>query len=141
MESSIDFFIEDIDYQLDFKDELSQWIIYSISKELKTPGNLAIILCSDHYLHQINLQYLNHDTYTDIVTFDYSESTLISGDLFISIDRIKENAKLHSVNEKDELHRVIIHGVLHLIGYKDKQPDDKKQMTLKEDFYLSLRQF
>src|SRR6185312_7511210 len=103
---------------------------------------LNYIFCSDSYLLQINQQYLDHDTYTDIVTFDNSDiAKTITGDIFISIDRIRENASKFGVTEANEVHRVIIHGALHLLGYKDKSPADKKKMTLKEDFYLNKRSF
>jgi probable rRNA maturation factor len=98
------------------------------------------IFCSDEYLHSINVQYLNHTTYTDIVTFDSSETKgLIEGDIFISVERIQENASKFNTSFDEELHRVIIHGVLHLIGYSDKGSTKKAQMKRKEDTYLSLR--
>ncbi|MGZ3836667.1 MAG: rRNA maturation RNase YbeY, partial [Mucilaginibacter sp.] len=103
---------------------------------------LNYIFCSDQYLLQINQQYLDHDTYTDIVTFDNSDiAKVIVGDIFISIDRIRENAAKFNTGEVNELHRVIIHGALHLLGYTDKKADSKKTMTAKEDHYLSLRNF
>jgi len=103
---------------------------------------LNYIFCSDAYLLQINQQYLNHDTYTDIITFDNSETEkVITGDIFISIERIRENAAKYNITEADELHRVIIHGALHLLGYKDKTAVTKQKMTEKEDFYLSRRGF
>ncbi len=89
----------------------------------------------------MNIKYLNHKTLTDIITFDYSEKSIISGDIFISIDRVRENAKLLKNSIKDELHRVMIHGVLHLCGYSDKKPADKEKMTKAENKYLSLRTF
>jgi len=99
-----------------------------------------VVLCSDAYLLAINQQYLHHDTYTDIVTFDNSgRGDTIEGDIFISIDRVAENARKFAVPERDELHRVIIHGILHLCGYGDKKKADKALMTGKEDFYLSRR--
>jgi rRNA maturation RNase YbeY len=103
---------------------------------------LSFVFCSDAYLLEINKQYLNHDTFTDIVTFDSSEDEdVIAGDIFISVERIRENASKFSVSEKDELNRVIIHGVLHLCGYYDKKKEDKALMTEKEDYYLSTRAF
>jgi len=99
---------------------------------------LNYIFCSDTYLHKINLEYLKHDTLTDIITFDYSEKKQISGDIFISIDRIKENALKFNQSTDIELNRVLIHGVLHLLGYKDKTPKEKETMRAKEDFYLTL---
>src|SRR5690606_38906062 len=101
-------------------------------------GELSFIFCNDAYLLSINQQYLNHDTYTDIITFDNSEKeTIISGDIFISLDRIEENAALFEVTKIHELHRVIIHGVLHLCGYRDEKKGEKILMTEKENFYLS----
>lgn len=101
-------------------------------------GEVAIIFCSDEYLLRMNRDYLNHDYYTDIITFDYTEKGLVSGDLFISLDRLKENAELNNVLYHVEQNRVIVHGVLHLIGYKDKTDEEQKVMTEKEDWALSL---
>ena len=139
---AIQFFEEDITYKLKKKKAVRSWITETILAEGFKLSELTYIFCSDEYLLQINRQYLNHDTYTDIITFDNAdEKGLIVGDIFISIDRIRENALKYSITEADELHRVIIHGALHLLGYKDKTPSDKKKMTLKEDFYLNLRGF
>ena len=137
---AITFFEEDISYKLKHKTSLRQWITDTIQAEGYKLRELSYIFCSDNYLLQINRQYLNHDTYTDIVTFDNSDTEkVVVGDIFISIDRIRENALKFSVPETDELHRVIIHGVLHLLGYKDKTTVDKAKMTEKEDFYLGKR--
>ncbi len=139
---AIQFFEEDISFKLKNKIQVKQWIKSTIVAEGYKLDELNYIFCSDAYLLTINQQYLDHDTYTDIVTFDNSETEgRITGDIFISIDRIRENAAKFSVPEADELHRVIIHGALHLLGYKDKKPADKKNMTLKEDFYLNLCAF
>lgn len=139
---AIHFFSEDIDFNLRKKLQVRQWIKQTILSEGKRLGELNFIFCSDSYLLEINKQYLDHDTYTDIVTFDNSiEPGKITGDIFISIDRIRENARNFKVSETNELHRVIIHGVLHLLGYKDKSKPDKLLMTQKEDKYLSLREF
>lgn len=139
----IHFFSEDIAFTLKEKQKVREWIATTIQKEgFIRIGELNFIFCSDEYLHTINKQYLNHDTYTDIVTFDSSEEEqVIAGDVFISIDRIRENAKQFATLERDELHRVIIHGVLHLCGYFDKKKDDKVLMTQKEDYYLKVRAF
>jgi len=102
---------------------------------------LNIILCNDEYLHKLNLSFLNHDTLTDIITFDYTESDIISGDIFISISRIKENANKYSLAIKEELHRVTIHGILHLCGYGDKTKREKEIMTSKENEYLAERPY
>ncbi|HEY2580894.1 MAG TPA: rRNA maturation RNase YbeY [Mucilaginibacter sp.] len=138
----IRFFEEDTTYKIKNKTALRLWITETVQTEGFKLKELTYIFCSDSYLLQLNQQYLNHDTYTDIITFDNSDSgQLIVGDIFISIDRIRENAAKFNTSETDELHRVIIHGALHLTGYKDKSPADKKKMTLKEDFYLNKRGF
>jgi len=137
---AVNFFEEDISYKLKNKSQVRRWITETILTEGYRLKELNYIFCSDVYLLQINQQYLNHDTYTDIITFDNSEEERsIVGDIFISIDRIRENAAKFNVSETDELHRVIIHGALHLLGYGDKKPADKKMMTEKEDFYLGRR--
>jgi len=139
---AIQFFEEDIVFKLKDKIKLRQWINDTIIAEGFKLRELTYVFCSDTYLLQINQQYLDHDTYTDIVTFDNSdEDGIIVGDIFISIDRIRENAAKFEVTETNELHRVIIHGTLHLLGYKDKSAADKKKMTQKEDYYLSKRYF
>ena len=139
---AIQFFEEDITYTLKQKTAIRQWVTETITAEGYKLKELTYIFCSDSYLLQINQQYLNHDTYTDIITFDNSDiAKTIVGDIFISIDRIRENAQKFSHSEADELHRVLIHGALHLLGYKDKSQADKKKMTLKEDFYLNKRSF
>jgi len=139
---SISFFEEGISYKLKNKSAVKKWITETIEAEGYKLKELTYIFCSDEYLLQINQQYLNHDTYTDIITFDNSEiAGVIIGDIFISIDRIRENAAKYSIPDTDELHRVIIHGALHLLGYKDKTVVTKKKMTQKEDFYLNARGF
>lgn len=139
---AISFFEEDINFKLKNKTQVRQWITDAIKAEGFKLKELTYIFCSDNYLLQINQQYLDHDTYTDIVTFDNSEEEgIIVSDIFISIERIRENAAKFNVPEATELHRVIIHGVLHLLGYKDKSAPDKQKMTEKEDFYLSKRTF
>ncbi|RRN77895.1 rRNA maturation RNase YbeY [Pseudoxanthomonas sp. SGD-10] len=138
----INFFLEDTGYRLKDKLNIKHWVNQTIIAEGYTLQELNFILCSDEYLLNINQEYLNHDTYTDIITFDNSEEEkVIYGDIFISIDRVKENAKTFKVKTVDELHRVIIHGTLHLLGYLDKKKQDKARMTEKEDFYLQARGF
>lgn len=139
----ISFFSEDIDFTLKDKGKVREWIGDTVKLEgFKRIAELSFVFCSDEYLLDINKQYLDHDTYTDIVTFDSSEEEdVIAGDIFISIDRIEENASKFSVAERDELHRVIIHGVLHLCGYYDKKKEDKELMTTKENEYLAKRKF
>lgn len=138
---AISFFSEGITFTLKDKQKIRQWILATTQNEgYKRVGELSFVFCSDEYLLEMNKQYLDHDTFTDIVTFDSSEDdSVIAGDIFISIDRIRENAVKFGVTEKDELHRVIIHGVLHLCGYHDKEKEDKLQMTAKEDAYLAMR--
>jgi probable rRNA maturation factor len=139
---AINFFEEDITYKLKHKTALRQWITETIQAEGFKLKELTYIFCSDSYLLQINQKYLNHDTYTDIITFDNSEiEKLIIGDIFISIERVRENALKFNISETDELHRVIIHGALHLLGYTDKTSVTKQKMTQKEDFYLIRRRF
>lgn len=139
----IAFFSEDTDFTLKEKAKVRAWIGETIKAEgFKRVGELSFVFCSDDYLLEINKQYLNHDTYTDIVTFDSSEEEeVIAGDIFISVDRTRENAQKFGVSERDELHRVIIHGVLHLCGFLDKSKEDKARMTAKENEYLAKRGF
>jgi len=139
---SIHFFEEDIRFKLKNKNKVKAWIKSTIAAEGYKLQELNYVFCSDSYLLTINQQYLNHDTYTDIVTFDNSEKKgIIEGDIFISIERIRENAEKFGAGETNELHRVIIHGALHLLGYKDKKTTDKQMMTSKEDYYLGIRNF
>ncbi len=129
---------ETIDLQ---EDIARQWIIDVITRENKQPGTLAFIFCDDEYLQQINRKYLNHHDLTDIITFDYTdELESISGDIFISYERVRENANILGLTPDEELYRVMIHGVLHLLGYKDSTYKDKELMREKENYYLSLRQ-
>ena len=137
---SINFFLEDTNYRIRKKKSIKKWIIEAINLENEALDNLNIILTSDNYLHQLNIEHLNHDTLTDVITFEYNnEEEPILSDIFISIDRVKENAKEFKQSQLNELHRIIIHGTLHLLGYKDKNKTDKDIMTKKEDYYLSLR--
>jgi probable rRNA maturation factor len=134
----IDFFCEEIEFELDNRRSIVQWLQDCYKQENKVVAVLNYIFCSDDYLHRINMQYLNHDKLTDIITFSNArEGAAIRGDIFISIDRIKENAIVFDTSFDQELKRVIIHGSLHLMGYKDKTEEDKKLMTEKEDFYMA----
>jgi len=134
----INFFTEDISYVLKDKRKIKAWVSATIAAEGYQLDELNFILCSDDYLLRINQQYLDHDTYTDVITFDNSEALkMITGDIFISIDRIRENASLFKHRLQDELCRVMIHGTLHLLGYKDKSKADKARMTQKENDYLA----
>lgn len=138
-ESSILFFTEGINFVLKDKKKLRNWINTSIGSENKSCGSINYIFCTDEFLHKLNIEYLNHNTLTDIISFGSSEDPeIISGEMYISIHRIKDNAKQFKVAFVNELHRVMIHGILHLIGYNDKTEDEKKLMRLKEDYYLSL---
>ena len=138
MDASI-LFHSECDFTLSKQDARSRWIINSIINESKIVGQLSFIFCEDEYLLEKNIQFLKHDTYTDIITFDYCEGDIISGDIFVSVERVTENADKFGVNFENELDRVIIHGVLHLAGYKDKSKEEANTMREKEDFYLSLR--
>ncbi|WP_295648912.1 rRNA maturation RNase YbeY [uncultured Mucilaginibacter sp.] len=136
------FFEEDIKFKPKNKTALRQWINETIVNEGASLSEINYIFCSDVYLIGLNQQYLDHDTYTDIITFDNSEiEKSIAGDIFISVDRIRENALTFGIDATHELQRVMIHGVLHLLGYKDKSKKDKALMTQKEDFYLDKVKF
>lgn len=138
----IHFFYEDITFTLKKKSAVKKWVKNAIIGENQSLKELNFIFCSDEYLLSVNKTYLNHDTYTDIITFDNSdEETILMGDIFISVERIHENAQKFNVTETDELHRVMIHGVLHLLGYKDKSKSAKLVMTAKENEYLKTRDF
>ena len=139
---AIQFFEEDISYKLKNKALVRQWIKDTIIAEGFKLKELTYVFCSDAYLLPLNQQYLDHDTLTDIITFDNSEvEGEILGDIFISIERVRENAVKFNITEIDELHRVIIHGALHLLGYTDKSVVTKQKMTQKEDEYLAKRIF
>ena len=132
----IQFCTEDITFSLQEKLKHKAWLNEVAKQEGKKILELSYVFCSDDYLLQINQEYLNHDTLTDIVTFDNSEDpNKIEGDIFISIDRVKENGEKLGTSET-ELKRVMVHGLLHLLGYKDKKKEDKALMTEKEDFYI-----
>ena len=121
--------------------KVKNWIVKAILNENLKEGEVNYIFCDDNYLSELNIKYLKHNTLTDIISFDYTIGKIISGDIFISIERVKENAELFNTKYVDELHRVMIHGVLHYCGYKDKTDEEKTQMRAKEDYYLSLRDF
>ena len=136
--AKISFFTEDLHYTLKHKTIIRNWIDSTIIAEGYKLSELNFILCSDEYLLRINQDYLQHDDYTDVITFDNSgELKTVVGDVFISIDRIKENAVNFNSSTLRELCRVMVHGTLHLLGYKDKTKTDKMRMTEKEDFYLN----
>jgi len=116
-----------------------QWVKGIILEENKKEGDIVFVFCNDKYLLKKNIQFLNHDTYTDVITFDYCSDSIINGDIFISTERVKENAKNLEVDFFNELNRVMVHGLLHLLGYKDKTELDAKLMREKENFYLLRR--
>lgn len=135
--STINFYFEDVNSTPIHKKILILHLNSLIKNELKKTGEISVVFCSDEYLLKMNKEYLNHDYYTDIITFDYVEEDVISGDLFISLDRIKENAVEYKSSVIQELYRVVFHGVLHLVGYKDKTDDEFRSMKEKENYYLS----
>lgn len=130
------FFSEDVEMPTINIDQKAHWLSQVIYKNDRKEGNINFIFCSDTYLLEINKKYLNHDYYTDVITFDYCENAIVSGDIFISIDRISENSKTFNVSFDKELSRVLVHGVLHLLGYNDKKAEEKKTMTFLENKYL-----
>ena len=137
---AIHFFTEDISFALDQENKTITWIEQVLQSEGYQAENINYILCSDNHLLAMNQQYLSHNTLTDIITFDHSDGTKnLEADIFISIDRVKENALSLKKGFADELHRVIIHGLLHLFGLKDKTEAEKQEMRKKEDACLSLR--
>jgi len=135
---SIHYCNEDVSAPKIQKRKITNWIKETISSEGKTTGDISFVFCSDVYLLEVNKQYLNHDYFTDIITFDYVENNVVSGDIFISCDRVRENALTFKTGFEKEISRIIIHGVLHLLGYKDKSKKDKLLMTQKEDIYLNV---
>ncbi|QCR23989.1 rRNA maturation RNase YbeY [Pontibacter sp. SGAir0037] len=141
-EHPIEFFSEDIEFSLPNPDQVSEWIAEVIEENDQELINLTYVFCSDDYLHQMNVEYLDHDTLTDIITFNNAdEEGTIEGDIFISVDRVRDNATSHGTTFDDELHRVIIHGVLHLLGFDDKNNEAQALMRKQEDSCLSLRKF
>jgi len=139
MSALIQFFSEDIDYRLGHEPVIHDWILLVIETEGFKAGVINIIFCNDVYLLELNQRFLERDTLTDVIAFDYREKeSEISGDVFISHDRTTDNAKKFGQTFDKENHRVIIHGILHLCGYNDKTAEEKAGMTLKEDNYLSL---
>jgi probable rRNA maturation factor len=139
---SVLFFSEEIPFKLKKSRKINHWIKSAIEKEKQILKSITYVFCSDQRLLARNIQYLNHNTLTDIITFDLSEEKgFIEGEIYISIDRVQENSLKFSKTFEDELHRVLIHGVLHLVGYRDKKADEKSEMRKKEDYYLKKRGF
>ncbi len=130
---------EDTSFLFKEKAKNNKWLRLVAESEIKKLGDIAIVFCSDNYILDINLKYLQHDYFTDIITFDYCEGSVLSGDLFISVDSVKENASLYGTEFQDELNRVMVHGLLHLVGYDDHTDEEKKLMREKEDYYLNIR--
>ena len=140
--TEISVFTEDIDIEIEHIGKFREWIKKAIEEENKYPGEINFIYCDDKYLLEINKEYLSHDYYTDIVTFDNSEEDKeISGDIFISFERIKENSEKFNESIDCELSRVSIHGILHLVGYNDCNVVEKAEMRKMEDYYLSKKIF
>lgn len=133
--NTVSYFSEDIEFTLAQTDLVSDWIKEVIHKEGKSLGYINFIFCSDSFLHQINLKYLNHDTLTDVISFPYADNP-IEGEIYISIDRIKENSEILKTTFSQELLRIMVHGTLHLIGYLDKEKVDKERMVALENLYL-----
>lgn len=134
----VSFFNQSISFKLKEKNKLKQWIKAITEKEKHQLGQINYIFCSDDELLEINIRHLNHNTLTDIITFDYTEGKTIHSDIYISIERVEENAKKFKVTFEEELHRVMIHGILHLCGYKDKTKADAELMRKKENGALKL---
>ncbi|AQX11833.1 rRNA maturation RNase YbeY [Elizabethkingia meningoseptica] len=131
----INYFYENVSPISD-EDKRAKWLEDLILDEGKKPGDINYILCDDEYLLEINKQYLDHDYYTDIITFDYCKGKIISGDIFLSLQRVLDNASMLETKQEEELNRVLAHGILHLCGYKDKTEEEQKLMRSKEDFYI-----
>lgn len=125
------------EFVLEKEEQLIQWVEKVIQEEGFKIGEINYIFCDDESLHKINVEFLQHDTYTDIISFDYSLGKMINGDIYISVDRVKENAEKYNATFADEIHRVMIHGILHYVGYKDKTEDEKKEMRNKENIAIS----
>ena len=127
------------EFELPNEVEFNAWLSSVVEAENKIVGEINYIFCDDAYLHKLNVEYLNHDTLTDVISFDYTSGDVISGDVYISVERVEDNAADFKTSFKDELSRVMVHGVLHYCGYKDKTEDEAKQMRAKENIYLAVR--
>ena len=132
-------FFEETPFKFPFKkNAVKQWVKLLLEKEGKQAGDINYIFCDDTYLHNINVTYLQHDNLTDIITFDYNEGEVVHSDIYISVERVRENAGIFGVNFEDELLRVLAHGLLHLCGYKDKTEADSAMMRTKEEEAMKL---
>jgi probable rRNA maturation factor len=126
------------DFTLDNEEAITSWISNVLVSENKSEGEINYIFCDDDYLHKINLEYLNHDTLTDIISFDYTMGNEVSGDIFVSIERVIDNAKDYNTDFNEELKRVLVHGVLHYCGYKDKSEEEEAVMRSKEEEKIAM---
>lgn len=135
----VSYHFEDTDFAFKGKAANNRWLRLVAESEIRKLGEINIIFCSDNYILDINQRFLSHDYFTDIITFDYCDGDVLNGDLFVSIDSVRENAVEYGEEFKRELQRVMVHGILHLIGYDDYTKAQQKQMRAKEDYYLSLR--
>lgn len=133
------YFTEDISFAFKQKALNKRWYKLVAESEIRKLGDINVIFCSDRYILDVNMKYLQHDFFTDIITFDYCEGNVLSGDLFISVDSVRENSEYYHSSFEDELNRVLVHGILHLIGYDDHKEEDIRVMRAKEDYYLDLR--
>ena len=133
------YFQEDIRFELKQKMLNNRWLKMVAGSEMRRLGAINIIFCSDNYILDVNLKYLQHDYFTDIITFDYCSGDRLSGDLFISIDSVRENARTYGTTFENELDRVMVHGLLHLIGYDDHTPEQTAEMRRKENYYLEMK--
>ena len=128
-------------FELADEQKVTAWLEFVLDEEDRELGEVSYIFCDDEYLYDINVKHLNHNTLTDIISFDYSLGKVVSGDIYISVEHVIENAKERNIEFSDELHRIMVHGLLHYIGYKDKSEAEIRAMRKKEDYYLSLRTF
>lgn len=136
----VSYFFENTDFLFKGKVKNNRWLKIVAESEIRKLGDINIIFCSDNYILDINQRFLGHDYFTDIITFDYCEGEKLSGDLFVSVDSVRENSVEYGTTFNEELCRVMVHGVLHLIGYDDHTKAQQKQMREKENYYLSLRE-
>ena len=135
----IRYFKEDTIFEFKARALNNKWLKMVAESEIRRIGDINIIFCSDNYILDVNMKYLQHDYFTDIITFDYCEKNRLNGDLFISVDSVRENSLFYGTEFSDELNRVIVHGILHLVGYDDHSEEDIAVMRSKEDYYLGLR--
>ena len=133
--NAVTYYFEDVEFSKNILPPKNRIISFA-KNENKTISSICFVFCSDNYLQKLNAKYLSHSNLTDVITFDYSEKNILSGDIIISSERIKENSVIYNTNFKEELYRVMIHGILHLMGYKDKTKAEKKKMRRLEDLYM-----